>query len=44
MDITEHNKYNALTWYKIDVYEQLRVNWECFADYMWEECQKAENK
>ena len=44
MDITEHGKYNALTWYKIDVYEQLRVNWERFADYMWAESQAAENK
>ena len=44
MNIAKHSKYNALTWYKIDVYEQLRVNWERFADYMWAECQKAENK
>ena len=44
MNIAKHSKYNALAWYKIDVYEQLRVNWERFADYMWAECQKAENK
>ena len=44
MDVAEHGKYNALTWYKIDVYEQLRVNWERFAEYMWAECQKVENK
>ena len=44
MNIAKHSKYNALAWHKIDVYEQLRVNWERFADYMWAECQKAENK
>ena len=44
MNIAKHSKYNALTWYKIDVYEQLRVNWERFADYMWAEGQKVKNK
>ena len=42
MNIAKHSKYNALTWYKIDVYEQLRINWERFSDYMWTESQKAE--
>ena len=31
INASKHGKYNALTWFKIDVYEQLRVNWERFA-------------
>lgn len=32
---------NAL---KIDVYEQIMINWEHFLDYVWNECQKAHKK
>lgn len=31
---------NVTKRYKIDVYSQLRVNWERFADYMWSKNQK----
>ena len=27
-------------WRKIDVNQQLHINWECFANYVWEESQK----
>ena len=26
---------------KIDVYDQLKVNWHRFSDYVWKECQNA---
>ena len=32
---------NAL---KIDVYEQIMINWEHFLDYVWNERQKAHKK
>jgi len=38
--LPERIAVNVSKWYKIDVYSQLRVNWECFADYMWSENQK----
>ena len=30
---------NVTKCYKIDIYSQLRTNWERFADYMWRESQ-----
>ena len=38
--LPEHIDVNVAKWYKIDVYSQLRANWERFADYMWRESQK----
>lgn len=38
--LPEHIDINVAKWYKIDVYSQLRANWERFADYMWRESRK----
>ena len=38
--LPEHIDVNVTKWYKIDVYSQLRANWERFADYVWRESQK----
>ena len=38
--IPEQIHVNVTKYYKIDVYSQLRANWERFADYMWRESQK----
>ena len=38
--LPERIDVNVTKWYKIDVYNQLRANWERFADYMWTESQK----
>ena len=38
--LPEQIHVNVTKCYKIDVYSQLRANWERFAEYMWSECQK----
>jgi len=38
--LPERIAVNVTKRYKIDVYRQLRANWERFADYMWGENQK----
>lgn len=38
--LPEHIDVHVAKWYKIDVYSQLRANWERFAEYMWRESQK----
>lgn len=38
--LPERIDVNLETKHKIDVYAQLRANWERFADYMWRESQK----
>ena len=38
--LPERIALNVSKWYKIDVYSQLRANWERFADYMLSENQK----
>ena len=38
--LPEQIHVNVTKCHKIDVYSQLRANWERFADYMWDENQK----
>lgn len=38
--LPEQIHVNVTKCHKIDVYSQLRANWERFADYMWNENQK----
>ena len=38
--LPEQIQVNISNWHKIDVYSQLRANWERFADYVWREGQK----
>lgn len=38
--LPENIDINVARWQKIDVYDQLRANWERFADYMWMESQR----
>jgi len=38
--LPERINVNTTKWHKIDVYSQLRANWERFADYLWSENQK----
>ena len=38
--LPEQIHVNVTKYHKIDVYSQLRANWERFADYMWDENQK----
>ena len=38
--LPERTEVNLETKHRIDVYAQLRANWERFSDYMWKEGQK----
>ena len=38
--LPEHTEVNLETKHRIDVYAQLRANWERFSDYVWKEGQK----
>ena len=38
--LPERTEVNLETKHRIDVYAQLRANWERFSDYVWKEGQK----
>ena len=40
-EIPEHIGVNVSKYQKIDVYRQLRDNWERFSEYMWRESQRG---
>ena len=40
-EIPEHIGVNVMKYQKIDVYRQLRDNWERFSEYMWRESQRG---